>query len=49
MYLSFWCGNETNLIDITEELWDTIKLVYDKRKEITIDNDIESNSNSDSD
>jgi hypothetical protein len=28
---------------------DTIKLVYDKRKEVTIDNDIESNSNSDSD
>ena len=39
-----------NLIDITEqELWDTIKLVYDKRKEVTIDNEIESNNNSDSD
>jgi hypothetical protein len=38
------------LIDITEkELWDTIKLVYDKRKEVIIDDDIESNSNSDSD
>ena len=45
-----YCGNELNLIDITElELWNTIKLVYDKRKEVTIDNDIESNSNSDSD
>ena len=39
-----------NLIDITEEeLWDTIKLVYDKRKEVMIDEDVESNSNSGSD
>ena len=39
-----------NLIDITEkELWDTIKLVYDKRKEVTINDDVEFNSNSDSD
>uniref|UniRef100_A0A6C0EDC4 DUF3627 domain-containing protein n=1 Tax=viral metagenome TaxID=1070528 RepID=A0A6C0EDC4_9ZZZZ len=45
-----YCGNEMNLIDITEEeLWNTIKLVYDKRKEVTIDNDVESNSNSDTD
>ena len=45
-----YCGNEMNLIDITEEeLWNTIKLVYDKRKEVTINDDIESNSNSDSD
>jgi len=44
-----YCGNEMNLIDITEEeLWNTIKLVYDKRKEVTINDDIESN-NSDSD
>jgi hypothetical protein len=44
-----YCGNEMNLIDITEkELWNTIKLVYDKRKEVTIDEDIESNNNSDS-
>jgi len=35
-----------NLIDITEELWDTIK--YDKRKEVIINDDVESN-NSDSD
>ena len=43
-----YCGNEMNLIDITEEeLWDTIKLVYDKRKEVIIDDD--SNSNYDSD
>jgi hypothetical protein len=40
-----------NLIDITkEELWNTIKLVYDKRKEVIIDDDIvESNSSYDSD
>ena len=41
-----------NLIDITEEeLWNTIKLVYDKRKEviIDIDNIIDSDCNSDSD
>ena len=39
-----------NLIDITEEeLWNNIKLVYDKRKEVIIDDDVESNSNSDSD
>ena len=39
-----------NLIDITEEeLWNTIKLVYDKRKEVTINDDVESNNNSDSD
>jgi len=45
-----YCGNEMNLIDITEqELWDTIKLVYDKRKEVTIDDTEEYNSNSDSD
>jgi hypothetical protein len=45
-----YCGNEMNLIDITEEeLWNTIKLVYDKRKEVIIDDDVESNSNSDSD
>ena len=47
-----YCGNEMNLIDITEEeLWNTIKLVYDKRKEVIIDinNTIETDSNSDSD
>ena len=45
-----YCGNEMNLIDITEEeLWNTIKLVYDKRKEVTIDDTEEYNSNSDSD
>ena len=47
-----YCGNEMNLIDITEEeLWNTIKLVYDKRKEVIIDinNIIETDSNSDSD
>ena len=47
-----YCGNEMNLIDITEEeLWNTIKLVYDKRKEviIDIDNIIDSDCNSDSD
>ena len=39
-----------NLIDITEDkLWNTIKLVYDKRKEVTINNDVESNSNSNCD
>ena len=39
-----------NLIDITEEeLWNTIKLVYDKRKEVIIEDDVESNSSSDSD
>ena len=43
-------SQKMNLIDITEEeLWDTIKLVYDKRKEVIIDDDIEYNSNSDSD
>jgi hypothetical protein len=47
-----YCGNEMNLIDITEEeLWNTIKLVYDKRKEVIIDVDniIDSDCNSDSD
>ena len=45
-----YCGNEMNLIDITEEeLWNTIKLVYDKRKEVIINDDVESNNNSDSD
>jgi len=32
-----YCGNEINLIDINEnDFIDTIKLVYDKRKEIII-------------
>ena len=45
-----YCGNEMNLIDITEEeLWNTIKLVYDKRKEVIIDDIEEFNSNSESD
>ena len=35
-----------NLINIIEnELWNTIKLVYDKIKEVIINNDVESNNN----
>ena len=41
-----YCGNEMNLIEINEdEFINTIKLVYDKRKEIVID---ENNNESDS-
>ena len=39
-----------NLINIIEnELWNTIKLVYDKIKEVIINNDVESNNNQDTD
>ena len=40
-----YCGNEMNLIDINEnDFIDTIKLVYDKRKEIIISEDNEDTS-----
>ena len=40
-----YCGNEMNLIDINEnDFIDTIKLVYDKRKEIIISDNNEDTS-----
>jgi len=42
-----YCGNEMNLIDINEnDFIDTIKLVYDKRKEILISENNEDTSDS---